>query len=41
MSDNPAIEPAKTAEGTRLAEARDRGTSWKLWGLYLERAPVG
>ena len=41
MSDNPAIEPAETAEGTRLAEARDRGTSWKLWGPYLSERQWG
>ena len=41
MSDNPAIESARTAEGTRLTEARDRGTSWNLWGPYLSERQWG
>ena len=41
MSASPAIEPARTAEGTRLVEAHGRGTSWKLWGPYLSERQWG
>ena len=33
--------PAKNTETIRLEEAREGKTSWKKWGLYPERAPVG
>ena len=41
MSENPAIKPTKTAEGARLADARDRGIPWKLWGPYLSERQWG
>ena len=41
MSELLAIEPARTAEGARLAEARDRGGPWKLWGPYLSERQWG
>jgi len=41
MSENPPIEPQNTAEGSRLAEARDRRTPWKLWGPYLSERQWG
>src|ERR1700722_14525934 len=41
MSENPAIEPTKNAEGARLAESRDRGIPWKLWGPYLSERQWG
>jgi len=41
MSDNPVIEPARTAESSRLAETRDHGTPWKLWGPYLSERQWG
>ncbi len=41
MSENPAIERTKQAEGARLAEARDRGIPWKLWGPYLSERQWG
>jgi hypothetical protein len=34
-------EPAVTAEGARLAEARDGGIPWKLWGPYLSERQWG
>jgi hypothetical protein len=41
MSANPANEAARTAEGSRLAEARDEETPWKLWGPYLSERQWG
>ena len=41
MSGTPAIEPARTAEGSRLAEVRDRAIPWKLWGPYLSERQWG
>ena len=41
MSENPMTEPAVTAEGARLAEARDGGIPWKLWGPYLSERQWG
>src|SRR5580692_9849083 len=41
MSMNSATEPARTPEGSRLAEARDQGTPWKLWGPYLSERQWG
>ncbi len=41
MSEDPAADPAYTAEGVRLAEARDQGTPWKLWGPYLSERQWG
>jgi hypothetical protein len=41
MSENPMTEPAATAEGARLAEARDGGIPWKLWGPYLSERQWG
>ena len=41
MSGTPAIEPARTAEGSRLAEARDSAIPWKLWGPYLSERQWG
>ena len=41
MSGIPAIEPARTAEGSRLAEARDSAIPWKLWGPYLSERQWG
>ena len=41
VPENQATEPARTAEGSRLAEARDRGTPWKLWGPYLSERQWG
>ncbi len=41
MSENAATESESTAEGTRLAEARDRGVPWKLWGPYLSERQWG
>jgi hypothetical protein len=36
-----ATESARTAEGSRLAEARDQGTPWKQWGPYLSERQWG
>jgi hypothetical protein len=41
MSDNVAAEPAKTAERSRLDDARDKGTAWRLWGPYLSERQWG
>ena len=41
MSENPMTGPAATAEGARLAEARDGGMPWKLWGPYLSERQWG
>src|SRR5271166_3610220 len=41
MSEKPAIDPPRTAEGARLAEARDQRTQWKLWGPYLSERQWG
>ena len=41
MPENPAIEPARTAEGSRLAETHDQGIPWKLWGPYLSERQWG
>src|SRR5271165_2634624 len=41
MSEKPTIDPPKTAEGSRLAEARDQGTPWKQWGPYLSERQWG
>ena len=41
MSRNSTIEPAETAERSRLEEARDQGTPWKLWGPYLSERQWG
>jgi len=41
MSVNPATESASTAEGLRLADARDQGTPWKQWGPYLSERQWG
>jgi mannosylglycerate hydrolase MGH1-like protein len=41
MSENPMTGPAATAEGARLAEARDGGIPWKLWGPYLSERQWG
>ena len=41
MSRNSTIEPAETAERSRLDAARDQGTPWKLWGPYLSERQWG
>src|SRR5580704_15657508 len=41
MSELLAVEPSRTAEGARLAEARERAASWKLWGPYLSERQWG
>jgi hypothetical protein len=42
MSDEtPAAEPARRAEASRLAEAREHGTSWEQWGPYLSERQWG
>jgi len=41
MSETPTVEPARTAEDLRLAEARDQGAAWKLWGPYLSERQWG
>jgi Glycosyl hydrolase family 63 C-terminal domain len=41
MPKNPATEPARTAEASRLDDTRDRGTPWRLWGPYLSERQWG
>jgi hypothetical protein len=41
VSRNSTIEPAETAERSRLDAARDQGTPWGLWGPYLSERQWG
>jgi hypothetical protein len=41
MAKTPTIEPAKTAEGQRLDEAREKGVPWRQWGPYLSERQWG
>src|ERR1700753_2653339 len=41
MPKDPAIDPAMTAEGARLAAARSDTTPWRLWGPYLSERQWG
>ena len=41
MSDSVADEPASTAELSRLEDARDQRTAWRLWGPYLSERQWG
>jgi hypothetical protein len=41
MSATTSLEAAKTAEQTRLDDARDQGTEWRLWGPYLSERQWG
>ena len=38
---NSSVKPAETPERSRLQEARDQGTPWKLWGPYLSERQWG
>ncbi len=41
MSEAPTTDFANTAEGVRLAEDREQGLHWKLWGPYLSERQWG
>jgi hypothetical protein len=41
MSKKSTIEPAETAERSRLSSARDQEIPWKLWGPYLSERQWG
>ncbi|HEY1270365.1 MAG TPA: glucosidase, partial [Terriglobales bacterium] len=41
MTDENSPKPAKTAEELRLAEARENGVPWKVWGPYLSERQWG
>jgi hypothetical protein len=41
MSTKDDTDPARTAEGMRLEEARLRNVGWKLWGPYLSERQWG
>ena len=41
MSGKSTIEPAETAERSRLDAARDQGIPWRLWGPYLSERQWG
>jgi len=41
MAQNPTTEPAKTAEASRLEEAREQGAPWRQWGPYLSERQWG
>ena len=38
---NSSVKPPETAEQSRLQEARDQGTPWRLWGPYLSERQWG
>jgi Glycosyl hydrolase family 63 C-terminal domain len=41
MAQSPTSQSAKTAEATRLDEARERGVQWRQWGPYLSERQWG
>jgi hypothetical protein len=41
MATNSTTEPAKTAEASRLDEARENGVPWRQWGPYLSERQWG
>jgi hypothetical protein len=41
MSDDATTEHADAAERSRLDDARDKGTAWRLWGPYLSERQWG
>jgi len=41
MATTPASELDKTAEASRLAEAREKGVPWRQWGPYLSERQWG
>ena len=41
MAKRLSSTPAKTAEESRLDEARDKGVPWKKWGPYLSERQWG
>jgi hypothetical protein len=41
MTNTTPIEQAKTAEGLRLDEAREKAVPWRLWGPYLSERQWG
>jgi len=41
MSEELVFERAKTAEESRLEEAREKGVPWRQWGPYLSERQWG
>jgi hypothetical protein len=41
MAKTATSEPAKTAEASRLEEAREKGVPWRQWGPYLSERQWG
>ena len=41
MTEEHTTKPGNTAETSRLIDARDKGTPWRLWGPYLSERQWG
>jgi hypothetical protein len=41
MAKTSTTEPAKTAEGVRLDEGREKAAPWRQWGPYLSERQWG